>query len=292
MLVVSTLPRTSHCVSTRASRATSEQWGNHRTVETSHEWSQSGAEAISGKNPYILTPHHTALFLDWTFFFQQYPFTISRGEYRHLVAHLLIAHSEYRDRESPYPPQFLFEAIHITLDYNETRGIHNIVNDIFRISHWVIPPLHHRVVFRSGPREEYLPHEDRFCSTLMHRRENHHHEAFFLHCSNIPNFTFPWSFSQITLPSPCTLQLGLFHIKLLSTASTNSVEPFDCPINKFYTVRSAHSRTRFFYGANQLFCSFLRGDRFHRAYIKQWVSHPTHPIFYVNVERSFLQIGQ
>ena len=78
--------------------------------------------------PLILMSH---LILIRGFFFQQYPFSISRGEFHYFICHLLIAHTGYELGESPHYPYFLIEVIHTALPLRETTGIFEMLNDIF-----------------------------------------------------------------------------------------------------------------------------------------------------------------
>ena len=129
-------------------------------------------------------------------FSQQYPFAVSRGEYHHLLTHLLIGHTDHELGEAP-PPHFLFEIIHPTLSPNEISGIFDMVNDIFYLEQEGTPSRrHYTIIPRTTPRNFELDEEDRYCPTLITRtRENTRRENFFFHCSNIPTFNLGSSLS-------------------------------------------------------------------------------------------------
>ena len=125
---------------------------------------------------------------------QQYPFTIHRGEYHHLLTHLLIGHTDHELGEAPLP-HFLFEIIHTTLSPHEISGIFDMVNDIFYLEQEGIQRRLYTIIQRSTPRPFELDDEDRYCSTLITRTRNARRENFFLHCSNIPSFNASSSLS-------------------------------------------------------------------------------------------------
>ena len=116
----------------------------------------------------------------------QFPFHISRGEYRHFVYHLAEAHLTYENEEGTPFPHFLVEVLHTSLTVLEIAGILDMLN-------YLIPrhqgnPHHFTLAFRDTPRDFEIPGQQlRLCPTQLTRTvENHQGETIRLHCTNIP----------------------------------------------------------------------------------------------------------
>ena len=88
---------------------------------------------------------------------QQYPFTIKRKDYRHLIAHLLFALIEHEDSETPHSPFFMFDVLHMNPTATEKMGIFDLLNGIFYCGPRTIPFNRYCMVYRPVPRDAYCP---------------------------------------------------------------------------------------------------------------------------------------